>query len=140
MVHRILWLKIGGKRFHLLKLAGAFFVFAAVLKVAESAYQIFVTANKAVYAQIDPTLIPHLFGWAMGAQPSGGSFLTEDVVGVLLGPIAVFLFWLGIAVLAIMLYQAGKVVFPVEEFEQVITEKHKQLIRKAIESHKKHKR
>ena len=119
MVHRIVWLKVGGKRFHLLKLAGAFFIFAAVLKVAEAAYQIFVTANKAVYAQIDPTLIPSLFGWAMGAQPSGGSFLTEDLVGVLIGPIAVFLFWLGIAVVAIMIYQSGKVVFPIEEFEQV---------------------
>lgn len=140
MVHRIVWLKIGGKRFHLLKLAGAFFVFASVLKVAEAAYQIFVTANKAVYAQIDPTLIPSLFGWAMGAQPSGGAFLTEDLVGVLLGPIAVFLFWLGIAVVAVMVYQSGKVVLPVEEFEQVIGEKHRSMIRKAIEAHKKHRR
>ena len=140
MVHRILWFKVGGKRFHLLKLAGAFFIFAAVLKVAESAYQIFVTANKAVYAQIDPTLIPHLFGWAMGAQPSGGSFLTEDLVGVLLGPIAVFLFWLGIAVLAIMVYQAGKVVFPVEEYEQIVGPKNREMIRKAIEAHKKNRR
>ncbi len=136
MVHRILWLKIGGRRFHLLKLAGAFFVFASVLKVAESAYQIFVTANKAVYAQVDPTLIPHLFGWAMGAQPQGGSFLTEDLIGVLLGPVAVFLFWLGIAVLAIMVYQSGKVVFPVEEYEQIVKEKHKALIKKAIAAHK----
>ncbi|MBI4406683.1 hypothetical protein HY571_02100 [Candidatus Micrarchaeota archaeon] len=139
MVHRILWLKIGGRRFHLLKLAGAFFVFAAVLKVAESAYQIFVTANKAVYAQVDPTLIPHLFGWAMGAQPSGGAFLTEDLIGVLLGPVAVFLFWLGIAVLAVMVYQAGKVVLPVEEYEQIVREKHKALIKKALAAHK-HKR
>lgn len=139
MVHRILWLKVGGKRFHLLKLAGAFFVFAAILKVAEAAYQIFVTANKAVYAQIDPTLIPSLFGWAMGAQPSGGSFLTEDLVGVLLGPIAVFLFWLGIAVVAVMVYQSGKVIFPVEEYEQVIGEKHRAMIRKAVEAHKRRK-
>ncbi len=137
VAHRILWLKIGGKRFHLLKLAGAFFIFAAVLKVAEAAYQIFVTANKAVYAQIDPTLIPHLFGWSMGAQPSGGSFLTEDIVGVLLGPVAVFLFWLGIAVVAIMVYQSGKVIVPIEEYEQVVKEKHKSLIRKAIEAHKR---
>ncbi len=139
MVHRIIWLKIGGKRFHLLKLAGAFFVFAAVLKVAEAAYQIFVSANKAVYAQIDPTLIPHLFGWAMGAQPSGGAFLTEDVVGVLLGPIATFLFWLGIAVVAIMIYNSGKVVLPIEEYDQLM-EKHRVMIKRAVESAKKHKR
>lgn len=121
----------------MLKLAGAFFVFAAILKVAEAAYQIFVTANKAVYAQIDPTLIPHLFGWSMGAQPSGGSFLAEDILGVLLGPVAVFLFWLGIAVVAIMVYQSGKVIFPIEEYEEKISEHHKNLIRKAVEAHRK---
>ncbi len=137
VAHRILWFSLGGKRFHLLKLAGAFFIFASVLKVAESAYQIFVTANKAVYAQIDPTLIPHLFGWAMGAQPAGGAFLTEDLIGVLLGPIAVFLFWLGIAVVAIMIYQSGKVIVPIEEYETVVKDQHKQLIRKAIASHKR---
>ena len=137
VAHRILWFSIGGKRFHLLKLAGAFFIFASVLKVAESAYQIFVTANKAIYAQIDPTLIPSLFGWGMGANPSGGSFLTEDVVGVLLGPVAVFLFWLGLAVIAIMVYQSGKVILPIEEYETVVKEKHKVLIRKAIAAHHK---
>ena len=137
MVYRIIWLKIGGKRFHLLKLAGAFFVFAAILKVAEAAYQIFVTANKAVYAQVDPTLIPHLFGWAMGAQPSGGAFLTEDLVGVLLGPVAIFLFWVGIAVIALIIYQSGKVVFPIEEYEQIVKQKHSQMIKKAVEAHKK---
>ncbi|MFH0713195.1 MAG: hypothetical protein V1722_01555 [Candidatus Micrarchaeota archaeon] len=137
VAHRIIWLKVGSKRFHLLKLAGAFFIFAAVLKVAEAAYQIFVTANKATYAQIDPTLIPSLFGWAMGAQPSGGSFLVEDLVGVLLGPIALFLFWLGLAVVAIMVYQSGKVILPIEEYEQQISDHHKNLIRKAVQSHKR---
>ena len=139
MVQRIIWLTIGGRKFHLLKLAGAFFVFASVLKVAEAAYQIFVTANKVVYAQIDPSLIPHFFNWAMGAQPNGGSFLVEDTVGVLLGPVATFLFWLGIAVLAVMVYQSGKVIFPIEEYEQKISEHHRHLIRKAIEAHKKRK-
>lgn len=137
MIKRIVWLKIGGKRFHLLKLAGSFFVFASLLMVAQSAYQIFVTANKAIYAQVSPALIPHLFGWSIGAAPGGGAFLTEDVLGVLLGPVAVFLFWLGIAVASIMIYNSGKVLIPIEEQEELIREHHKRLIQKAVAAHKK---
>lgn len=137
MIKRIIWLKVGGKRFHLLKLAGSFFVFASVLMVAQAAYQIFVTANKAIYAQVNPALIPALFGWSIGAAPGGGAFLTEDILGVLLGPVAVFLFWLGIAVASIMVYNSGKVLIPIEEEEEQIREHHKRLIQKALAGQKK---
>jgi len=139
VMHRIIWLKIGGKRLHLVKLAGAFFITAAVLMVAEAAYNIFVTVQKATYAYLNPALIPQLFGWAIGANPSslGGSFTTQDVLGVLLGPIAAFLFWLGVLMVAIMVYQSGKVVLPIEEYEQNISEHHRQLIAKAITARKK---
>lgn len=133
-MHRVLWIKIGGQRFHLLKLAGAFFVLAAVLKVAEAAYWIFVTVDKINYAMMRPETITQLFGWAMGAPHA---FSGEDVLGVLLGPIAGFLFWLGVAVLALMIYQAGRVILPVEEYEQRISEHHHELIRKAVRAHKK---
>lgn len=140
-MHRIIWLRIGGKRLHMIKLAGAFFVVAAVLMVAQSAYQIFVTVQKATYAQLNPSLIPALFGWAIGATPSGfGHFTSQDVLGVLLSPVAAFLFWLGIMVVAIMVYQAGKVVLPVEEYEQKVSEHHRSLIQKAVAAHKAHKR
>jgi hypothetical protein len=125
----------------MIKLAGAFFVVAAVLMVAQSAYQIFVTVQKATYAQLNPSLIPALFGWAIGAAPGGfGHFTSQDVLGVLLGPVAAFLFWLGVMVVAIMVYQAGKVVLPVEEYEQKISEHHRALIQKAVAAHKAHKR
>ncbi len=129
-MRRIVWFKIGGKNLHLLKLAGSFFVFAAVLMVAFSAYKIFVTVDKANYAQLRPEAVTQLFGWGIGAPYYFGS---EDVLGVLLQPIAEFLFWLGTAVIALMIYQSGKVVFPVEEYEQRISEHHKNLIRKAVE-------
>jgi len=137
LMHRIIWLKIGGKKLHLIKLAGAFFITAAVLKVAESAYQIFVTVQKATYAYLNPALIPQLFGWAIGANPSmlGGSFTTQDVLGVLLGPVATFLFWLGMLMAAIMVYQSGKIVLPIEEYEQNLSEHHKRLIQNAVQSH-----
>ncbi len=133
-MYRVFWLKVGGRRFHLLKLAGAFLVFAFILKALEAAYEIFVTANKAVFAQIRPDLIGSLFGWSIGAPYN---FTTEDFVGVMLGPVANFLFWLGLAVVAMMLYQAGKVVLPVQEYEQRITEHHRNLILRAKAAHAK---
>jgi hypothetical protein len=129
MVYRILWLSLGGKKLHLLKLAGALFLFAAILKVAEAAYNIFVTVNKVIYAQVRPELVGQLFGWSIGAPYTFS--LPEDAVGVLMGPVAAFLFWVGVAVVAIMVYQAGRVIVPVEEYEQRIREHHRTLIEHA---------
>jgi len=136
-MHRMLWLKIGGRNVHLLKLAGSFFVFAFVLKALEAAYQVFVTVNKAIYAQANPTLINYLFGWSIAAP---AHFSNEDVVGVMLGPIANFLFWMGLAILALIIYQSGRVIVPIEEFEQRISSHHRHLILKAREAHAKMKR
>jgi hypothetical protein len=133
-MYRVFWLKVGGKKFHLLKLAGAFFVFAFVLMALGSAYDIFVTVNKAIFAQLRPDQIGALFGWSIGAPYS---FTIEDMVGVLLVPFATFLLWLGMAVVAMMVYQAGKVVLPVQEYEQTITEHHRNLILKAKAAHVK---
>ena len=133
-MYRILWFKIGSQRIHLLKLAGAFLIAAALLKVAEASYHIFVMANKVVAAQLDPTRIPQLFGWAIAAPFEFGN---EDVIGVMMGPLASFVFWLGVATVALIVYQSGKIVFPVEEYEEKISRHHKQLIEKAVRFHKK---
>ncbi len=133
-MHRIIWFKVGGRRLHLLKLAGAFVLLAAIAKVAEAAYWIFVTVEKITYASVRPDAIPQLFGWSMGAPYF---FSNEDVLGVLLGPIAAFLFWLALVVVGLMIYQSGKVVFPIEEYEQRVSEYHKELIRRAVSAHKK---
>jgi len=133
VMHKMLWLKIGGKRFHMLKLAGAFFVFASVLKVAESAYNIFLIVDKVNTALMRPELTEQLFGWAIGAPYV---FSNEDVLGVLLGPIAGFLFWLGIAVLALVIYQSGKVILPIEEYEQRVSDHHRRLIERAVKHRK----
>ncbi|MFH1106513.1 MAG: hypothetical protein V1787_01310 [Candidatus Micrarchaeota archaeon] len=107
---------------------------AGLLKVAEAAYNIFIVANKIVYAQLDPRLIPQLFGWAIGAPYE---FSNQDIIGVMMGPLASFVFWLGIATFALMVYQSGKIVFPIEEYEQKISSHHRELIRKAVAHRKK---
>ncbi|MFH0836085.1 MAG: hypothetical protein V1834_02875 [Candidatus Micrarchaeota archaeon] len=126
-MHRVFWIKIGGKRMHTLSLAGAFFVLASVLKLAESAYQIFVAVNKANLAMLRPDLVTQLFGWSLNAP---NAFTGEDILGVLLGPVAAFLFWFGIAIIALAIYQTGKVMLPFEEGE--ISEEHRKRMHKAI--------
>ncbi len=133
-MHRVIWLSVGGRRFHLLKLSGVFFLFAFVLKALEAAYQVFVTVNKAIFAQAKPELIVQLFGWSIAAPYN---FTGEDVVGVLLGPVAHFLFWLALATAALIVYQTGKVVFPLEEYEQDIPSHHRRLIHIARQAHAK---
>ena len=128
-MYRILWFKIGGQRIHLLKLAGAFLIAASLLKVAEASYNIFVMAYKILFAQLNPNAIPQLFGWAISAPFEFGN---EDIVGVMMGPLAAFVFWLGVATLALLLYQSGKIVFPVEEYEERIAKHHRSLIQKAV--------
>lgn len=135
-MHRIFWFKVGGTRLHLLKLAGALFLAGALLKTFEAAYSLFVTASKAAYVQAvssgnSEAIIEH-FGWSIVPF----SFSTQDLVGVMMGPLANFVFWLGLATVALMVYQSGKFFFPVEEYEQKIAEHHEKLIRKAVEHHK----
>ncbi|MFH1056361.1 MAG: hypothetical protein V1717_01025 [Candidatus Micrarchaeota archaeon] len=132
-LHRIFWLSVSGKRMHLLKLAGAFFVLFAVLMVANSAYNVFVTVDKIQTAVLEPKMSQQLFGWALSATKN--EFSSEDALGILLAPIAWFMFWLGVAVMSLIIYQSGKVVVPIEEYEQNLGERHKrafgQMIRRA---------
>ncbi len=139
MLRKILWLQIGDRKLHLLKVAGAFFLFSAMLKLAESLYWIFVTVEKARAASIRPELVTQLFGWTIESNAVVHSFTSEDWVGVLLGPIAAFLFWFGLTIVALMIYQSGKVVLPIEEYEQKISDHHKSLIAKAVAHVKKRK-
>jgi hypothetical protein len=147
-MHKVIWLKVGGKRLHLLKLAGAFFVIAAVLMVASASYNVFLTVDKINYVRSLQTVnslddaalqqrayeIQQLFGWT-----TAGPFLLsfEDVIGILLAPVAGFLFWLGLAVVSLMVYQSGNVILPVEEWEDKVQEHHRELIRKAVAHAKK---
>ncbi|MBI5226245.1 hypothetical protein HY994_03315 [Candidatus Micrarchaeota archaeon] len=139
MLHKVVWLKVGGKRLHLLKVAGSFFTFAAVLQLAQSLYQVFLTVEKARAALLRPELVPQLFGWSIDSNALVYSFSKEDFLGVLLGPIAIFLFWFGMAVVALMVYNAGKVVVPLEEYDEQVAEHHRSLIQKAVEHHRKKK-
>ena len=129
-MHRIFWLTVSGKRMHLLKLAGMFFVLFSIMMVANSMYNIFVTVDKINTAMLNPQLTEQLFGWALSAGKV--EFSSEDALGILLAPVAWFMFWLGIAVVALIVYQSGKVIFPIEEYEQMLPEKHRQAFHRMV--------
>ncbi len=138
-MRRIMWFKIGGQTVHLLKLLGIFVLVASLFMVGSSSYNIFLTASKAEAAQYNSEKIDTLFGWSVGGAPGEKEFEFQDFVGVMMAPLANFFFWLGIATLALMLYQSGKIIFPVEEFEQRISDHHSNLIKKAVDAHRKRK-
>ncbi|MDP2717772.1 MAG: hypothetical protein Q8P02_03435 [Candidatus Micrarchaeota archaeon] len=129
VLHRVMWLKFGGRRLHLLKTAGAFFVFAAVLKLAASLYELF--------QQVDVVRILLERGSVSLTQGILLPFTYEDALGVILGPLSHFLFWFGIAVLALIVYQAGNVVVPIDEYEERVADHHRTLIQKAVTHHQK---
>ncbi len=133
-----MWFRVGGQTLHLLKLFGIFLLAAALLKVGESSYDIFLTASKAEAAQYNPDKIAYLFGWSVGGtSPEAKEFEFQDYVGVMMAPLANFFFWLGVATFALMLYQSGKIIFPIEEFEQRVSEHHRHLIKRAVDAHKR---
>jgi hypothetical protein len=138
-MRRMLWFKLGDTKFHLLKLAGSFFIVTFLLKVMQSAYNIFLTMEKIKAAEVNPALISQFFGWTMTATPYPSNpmpFSLQDIIGVLLNPTADFMMWIGFLVLALMLYQAGKFVFPVEESEHTLPEHHRQAIVEAVRAHR----
>ena len=95
-----------------------------MLKVAEAAYQIFVTVNKAIYAQARPDLVPQLFGWAINSR----SFTGEDVLELL---DRLETSCSGSRITVLIIYQSGKIIVPIEEYEENISAHHKLLISKA---------
>lgn len=131
MLRKVFWLRFAGRQLHLLKAAGAFFIFAAVLKLANSLYELL---NQVSVAKV---LLER--GWFMGEHSIVMPFANEDFLGLLLSPVAVFLFWVGITFVALMIYQSGKVVFPIGEYDQKIAEHHRTLIEKAVAHAKKKK-
>jgi hypothetical protein len=129
---------LGDKRVHLLKLVGAFFIAGGLLKLAEASYQIFLTVRMAQLATSNSALIGGFFKWGLNCSTLQEScFGLEDTIGVMVGPMANFMFWFAMLLLAFMVYQSGKVFLPVEEYEQKVEEHHADLIRKATEHYRK---
>jgi len=108
-MHRIILLKIGGKRLHLVKVVGALLVCGACLGVLDSIAALFRIVKQVELSQVNPQLAVSVFGLTAEA-------LTSDVVlGFFMLPTAVFMIWLAVFVVGAMVYRSGGIILPIEE-------------------------
>ena len=124
-MHRVMIMKIGGKRLHLLKLAGAFIVFWAALMLLSSVYQMFwvaqvvQSANAGNYESIMLNLNSMLVSKPIVAGDGNMQ------AGLMLPSIANVMFWAAILLLGGMVYKAGAIVLPIDEQMQDLPDKPK---------------
>ncbi|MFA4907114.1 MAG: hypothetical protein WC602_02490 [archaeon] len=123
---RIFFLRIGGKNLHLLKLIGAFVLFAALLMFFQAGAGMFNSwdALKAypaciggVQSQFDFEGCRTALYYNTGLFPSAGQaeLSSRQVWFALLGPIAQVLFWAALFIFGIILYKTGRIILPIEE-------------------------
>jgi len=124
-MHRVVIMKIGGKRLHLLKLTGAFIVFWAALMLLSSVYQMFWVAQivQSANAGAYEAVTMNLNGVLVTKPIVAGDGSTQ--AGLLLPPIASIMFWSAVLLLGGMVYKAGGIILPIEEQMQDIAEKPK---------------
>ncbi len=108
-MHRVILLKIGGAKVHLVKIVGALLVFGGGLGVLDSIAILFRILKQVEIASTNPALAESVFGLTQSA-------LTSDIIlGYLMGPMALFMVWLAVFVVGAMVYRSGNIILPIEE-------------------------
>ncbi len=114
-MHRIMIMRIGGRKLHLLKLAGAFIVFWAALMLLSSVYQMFWVAQivQSANAGNYESVMLDLNGMLVSKPIVAGDGSMQ--AGLLLPPIASVMFWAVILLLGGMVYKTGGIILPIDE-------------------------
>ncbi len=108
-MHRVILLRVGGKKLHLLKMTGALVLVGAGLGVLGTVAELFKLIKQMELAQSNPTLAIQVFGLLPEA-------LTSDLMlGFFMTPSAWFMFWLALFIVGAMVYRSGSLVLPIEE-------------------------
>ncbi len=108
-MHRIIILKVGGKRLHLLKVTGSLVVVGAALGVLSAIASMFRLLKQLELAQLNPQLAAQAFGLTPSA-------ITSDIaLGLFMAPSAWLMFWIALFVIGAMVYRSGNVLLPIEE-------------------------
>jgi len=114
-MHRIILLRVGGKRLHLLKMTGALVVVGSALGVLGTISTMFRLIKQIELAQLNTQLAIQTFGLTANA-------ITSDIaLGLFMAPSAWFMFWLALFIMGAMIYRSGNVIVPIEE--EIDTEK-----------------
>jgi hypothetical protein len=106
-MHRIIFLRLGSRKLHLLKLIGACIFFASALLFLHHVYRMSNTAD----------VMLELARNSVQAEAAGypGGVGVSDILGVLMEPAAQALIWLAVFIAGFVVYQAGNFIIPVEE-------------------------
>jgi hypothetical protein len=110
-MHRVVTVKIGNKRFYLLKLIGAFVAFGAALMLLSNVYQMLWVASVIDVANQGETVTLNMLGIS-------DTLKADDVntqTGLFLIPAAGIMFWAAILVVGTVIYKTGSIIVPVEE-------------------------
>lgn len=108
-MHRVILLRVGGKKFHLLKMTGALVLVGAALGVLGTIASLFKIIKQIELAQINSEIAIQVFGLLPEA-------ITGDVIlGLVMIPSAWFMFWLAAFIIGAMIYRSGNLVLPIEE-------------------------
>ena len=110
-MHRMVTLKIGGKRFYLLKLIGAFIAFGAALMLLSSVYQMTGVASMIDAANQGEVVTLDTLG--IGHTLEANDVNTQ--MGLFLIPAAGIMFWAAILIIGTVVYKTGSIIVPVEE-------------------------
>jgi len=122
-MHRIMIMRIGGRRLHLLKLAGAFVIFWAALMLLSSVYQMFWVAQivQSANAGTYEAVTMELNGVLVTKPIVAGDGSTQ--AGLMLPPIASIMFWSALLLVGGMVYKAGGLVLPIDEQMQDVADR-----------------
>ena len=108
-MHRVIFLKVGGQRLHLLKMLGALVLVGSALGVLGTVASMFRLIVQIELAQGSGVLAMQVFGLTPEA-------LTGDIIlGLFMVPSAWFMFWLALFIVGAMVYRSGSLVIPIEE-------------------------
>lgn len=118
-MHRVVTLKIGNKRFYLLKLIGAFVAFGAALMLLSNVYQMVWVASVVEAANQGETVTLNMLGITDTLKANDVNTQT----GLFLIPAAGIMFWAAILIVGTVIYKTGSIIVPVEE--QISTGKRK---------------
>jgi hypothetical protein len=122
-MHRIVLLRIGGKKLHLLKLVGSFTLFGAALGSLDALSQVFLRAEQISIAQANPEFAINVLGITTARLV--GERGTGFILGFLMQPLAAFMFWLALFLVGAMVYRTGGFIVPIEEDIETVQEKPK---------------
>lgn len=124
-MHRVMIMRIGSKKLHLLKLAGAFVIFWAALMLLSSVYQMFWVAQivQSANAGNYEAVTMDLNGLLVTKPIAAGDGNMQ--AGLLLPPIASVMFWSALLLLGGMVYKAGAIVLPIDEQMQDVSDRPK---------------